>query len=248
MSESSENPRDSSDQMWNTLSMVMLGLTVLTTIYYTVLFVSPSLAPFGSRAEPTIAILYLTPTPKPTRPPTHTLAPTVPPTWTPSPTNTPLPPPTTRPPRTNTPTRTKVIFTRPPTATGSPTPTRHPYPFQLSERGVEFTQYFLGPGCNWLGIGGEVVDMEGEPIMGISVVLNGGGLNNIITPSGSRPEYGPSGWEHYLDNEPKQGTFVIQLWHQGQPVSEEVQVNTTRDCRKNLALLVFEQVWEEFVP
>jgi hypothetical protein len=108
--------------------------------------------------------------------------------------------------------------------------------------------YFFSSTCDWLGIAGEVLDQEGEPVTGISVVLNGGGLNNVVTSSGSRTDYAPSGWEHFLDSQPKEGIFTIQLWHKGQPVSELVEVRTRRDCRANLAYLVFEIAWDGYVP
>jgi hypothetical protein len=116
--------------------------------------------------------------------------------------------------------------------------------------GVQFTRYPFSSSCDWLGIAGEVVDQEGEPITGIPVVLNGGGLQNVVTNSGDRPDYAPSGWEHFLDSRVKEGTFTIQLYRvvgdQSFPVSEVVEVRTRRDCRANLAYLVFEIAWEDY--
>ena len=108
-------------------------------------------------------------------------------------------------------------------------------------------RYPFSSQCDWLGIAGEVLDQESEPITGIAVVLNGGGLQNVVTQSGQAPDYAPSGWEHFLDSKVKEGDFTIQLWHQGQPVSEVVNVRTRRDCRANLAYLVFEVAWEDYV-
>jgi hypothetical protein len=113
--------------------------------------------------------------------------------------------------------------------------------------GVAYQKYFFSADCAWLGIAGEVLDQEGEPVLGISVVLNGGGFQNQVTASGNRPDYAPSGWEHFLDVQPKDGDFTIQLWHQGQPVSELVDVRTSKDCRRNLAYLIFEIAWEGYV-
>jgi hypothetical protein len=109
-------------------------------------------------------------------------------------------------------------------------------------------RYPFSSECNWLGIAGEVHDQEGEPITGIAVVLNGGGLENIVTQSGQAADYAPSGWEHFVDSKVKEGIFLIQLWNKGQPVSEQVEVRTKRDCRANLAYLVFEVAWENYVP
>jgi len=244
---SNRPPKKPQEGIWGTLTMITLGLTVLVSIYYIAAFFSPELAPFGAKSEPTLVTLLNTPTPKPTIAVTDTPIPS----WTPQPS------PTLRPtatPKPSMPTRTPrptVIFTLPPTPTetlGPPTATTHPYPFRLSDEGVTYTRYFFSSECNWLGIAGEVIDQEGNPITGISVVVNGGGLNNVVTTSGNAPDYAPSGWEHFLDSQPKAGDFTIQLWHQGQPVSELVEVQTSQDCRRNLAYLIFQVAWEGYTP
>lgn len=246
MSQLQEQSSRSSEQLWNRLTTVVLGLTVLILIYYIVIFIRPELAPFGAVEGPTptpVAMLF-TPTPKPTIPVTDTPVPS----WTPQPSPTRRPTDTPKPP---TPTRTPrptVRFTLEPTETETPTATIHPYPFKLSEEGIQYMRYFFGSTCDWLGIAGEVVDQEGEPVNDIAIVLNGGGLQNVVQYSGSRPDYAPSGWEHFLDNKVKEGTFTVQLYNQGQPVSELVEVRTRRDCRSNLVYLVFEQVWEDYTP
>jgi hypothetical protein len=249
MSQSTNRTRRSGDQPWNVLTTATLGLAVLVVIFYIAVFIAPSLSPFGSASEPTLVALLNTPTPKPTLAitPTPELPP---PTWTPEPTrtspptNTPLP---DRPTRTPRPT---VFFTPIPTETGTPTPTTHPYPFKLVDEGVTYERYPFSSDCAWLGIAGEVIDKDGEPVLGIPVVLNGGGLQNVVTTSGDRPDYAPSGWEHFLDSKVKEGTFTIQLYrvvnNQSFPISEAVQVHTRKDCRANLAYVVFEQAWEDY--
>jgi hypothetical protein len=245
MAETRKRSKDGGDQLWDTLTTVTLGLAVLVAIFYVVVFIAPSLSPFGKQ-EPTRVALLSTPTPKPTVAASFTPI-AAPATWTPSPTPT-RPTPTNS--RTPTPTKTPsptIFFTLTPTETGTPTPTRHPWPFRLSDDGVQYIRYPFSSQCDWLGIGGEVIDQEGEPIMGIAVVVNGGGLQNVVTQSGQAPDYAPSGWEHFLDNKVKEGNFTIQLWNQGQPVSEVVDVRTRRDCRANLAYLVFEVAWDDYV-
>jgi hypothetical protein len=232
------------------LTTAMLGLTVLVTIFYIVLFVSPSLLPFGTKSEPEPVVLLSTSTPRPTIPLTDTPVP-VPPTWTLQPTPTEQPTYTPRPARSTRTPRPSLVLTLPSTPTGTPTVTRHPYPFKLSDAGVVFMEYFFSSTCDWLGIAGEVLDQEGEPITGIAVVLNGGGFQNVVTTSGSRPDYAPSGWEHFLDSQVKEGIFLIQLYQvqdgQSWPVSEQVEVRTRKDCRANLVYLVFEVVWDDYV-
>lgn len=237
-----------SDQLWNALTMLVLAAAVLVVIYYIVVFFQPSLAPFGESEATPIALLN-TPTPKPTIAVTPTPVP-LPATFTPEPTRT--PPPTSTPPparATRTP-RPTLFFTPIPTETGTPTATRHPYPFKLVDEGVQFMRYPFSSECNWLGIAGEVIDQEGNPVTGIPVVLNGGGLQNVVTTTGDRPDYAPSGWEHFLDSKIKVGTFTIQLYrvvgNQSFPISELVEVITRQDCRANLAYLTFELAWDDY--
>jgi len=247
MSEAQEQSSDNNDRLWNGLTTIALGLTVLVIIYYTIVFISPSLAPFGKKSEPAVFALRNTPAPRPTRVVTDTPK-AAPPTWTPAPSRTPGPTPTARPARATRTPRPTIFFTPFPSDTPTPKPTIHPWPFRLSDDGITFMRYPFSSECNWLGIAGEVLDQEGEHIPGISVVLNGGGLQNIVTQSGQAPDYAPSGWEHFVDSQIKEGIFLIQLWNQGQPVSEQVEVRTKRDCRANLAYLVFEVAWENYTP
>jgi hypothetical protein len=229
--------------LWNLLTMLVLAATVLVAIFLIVAFVSPSVVPFGgSRQDPTAVALLNTPTPKPTLNATSTS----PATWTPEPTRTPEPTATTRPPSATKTPRPTVFFTPIPSDTPTPSATTHPWPFRLIDDGVTFMRYPFSSECNWLGIAGEVWDQEGEPISGIAVVINGGGFQNVVTYSGQAPDYAPSGWEHFLDSKPKEGIFEIQLWNQGQPVSEKVEVRTGRDCRANLAYLIFQIAWENY--
>ncbi|UCC62209.1 MAG: hypothetical protein JSV36_15720 [Anaerolineae bacterium] len=250
MAKTGRRSDSSRNELYNRLTTGTLALTVLVTIFYTVICISPSLSPIGGpKQEPAPIALLSTPTPKPTVAASPTLD-RPPATWTPSPTP-------TRPTPTNTGThrptstpRPTVFFTPIPTETGTPTATRHPYPFKLVDSGVEFMRYPFSSTCDWLGIAGEVVDMEGEPVIGIPVVLNGGGLQNVVTTSGDRPDYAPSGWEHFLDSQVKVGDFTIQLYrvvnNQSFPVSEVVELRTRQDCRANLAYVVFELAWEDY--
>jgi hypothetical protein len=246
MAQSRDRAKSGNDQIWNGLAVTMLALTVLVTIFYVAIFVSPSLIPFGNKPEPTLVALMNTPTPRPTIAVTNTPPPTwtSEPTRTPPPTSTPLP---ARPTRTQRPT---MYFTPFPTETGTPTPTTHPYPFKLSDEGISYMSYPFSSSCSWLGIAGEVIDKDGEPVLGVPVVLNGGGFQNHVTQSGQAPDYAPSGWEHFLDSQIKEGTFTIQLYRvvgdQAFPISELVEVRTKRDCRANLAYLVFEQAWDDY--
>jgi hypothetical protein len=238
------------DQIWNSLAKLLLALTVFVIVIYSAVFIATSSKPLGAKPEAVPIAVIFTPTPRNTPiPPTATTEPT----WTSAPSPTPGPTDTRRPAQpTNTP-RDTIFLTPIPSATGTPTPTRHPFPFKLSDDGVAYETYPFRSSCDWLGIAGEVRDQEGNHIPGISVVLNGGGLQNIVTASGNKPQFGESGWEHFLDNKVKEGDFEIQLWNKmyasstdNQPVSEKVTVRTRADCRANMIYLVFEIAWDDY--
>jgi hypothetical protein len=146
---------------------------------------------------------------------------TVPPTWTPVPTWTPR--------ATDTPIPTD-------TPRASPTATRTPGP----------TPTFPPTWTPAAPPGTPVPTRSNYPF---ALQNNGGGFQNHVTNSGNAPAYGESGWEHYLDNKVKEGDFIIQLYNNnGEPISDQINVRTRRDCRANLIMIVFEQNWDEYVP
>ena len=119
----------------------------------------------------------------------------------------------------------------------------------MKDNEIIYTQYYFSSECNWLGIAGLVFDKEGNPVVGLPVVLNGGGFQNHVTYSGNAPAYGESGWEHFLDSRVKEGDFIIQLYNnKPEPISDQIQVHTRQDCRANLIMIIFEQNWDEYVP
>jgi hypothetical protein len=98
-------------------------------------------------------------------------------------------------------------------------------------------------GCGWMGIAGQVFDLNGNAMLNQIVHLEGGGLN-VDAITGTRIEYGPSGYELYLGNQAKDTTdvFRVQLRSaQGQPLSEVYVIRTFADCNKNLILVNFVQ-------
>ena len=135
------------------------------------------------------------------------------------------------------------------TATSSgpaPTPskTRSAFPFTIQGNGPLPVQNFANSaGCNWMGIAGQAFDLNGIPIVGYIVHLEGGGLDaDSIT--GSKTAYGSGGYEFFLNDHVVQttGEYKVQLLNpSGTPVSDFVVVNTFADCSKNLLLVNFVQ-------
>lgn len=257
----------------NLLTMVMVLATCGFVSYVVVLVANPYLGinAFPPLLLPTIIVLpsatatTLIPTFStfPTLPSTFTVTPTItntrPPTNTPAavtPTDTPIPVSDT-PAATATVDATQIAQlteqvptnTPPPTNTSAPTftptKTQSAFPFTV-QGGIPIPQpnFANSAGCNWMGIGGQAFNLEGNPIIGLVVHLEGGGLNqDAIT--GTKSAYGTGGYEFFLNNRPVQssGEYKVQLRDQNGniPFSDFITVNTFADCNKNLLLVNFVQ-------
>jgi hypothetical protein len=173
----------------------------------------------------------------PTSPPVGTLGPTETPSVTPifpskTPTYTPTPTPT------NTPTETPVG--PPPTLT----PTRSEYIFTRSNTSPFYLQNFANSaGCNWMGIAGEVLNLERNPVPAGSYVVHvwGSGIDSRVTV-GSAPDYSPSGWEQFLFDSPVVRDYNVQLeTPSGTAVSQVYRVQSRSSCNENLVRFDFVQ-------
>jgi hypothetical protein len=101
-----------------------------------------------------------------------------------------------------------------------------------------------------MGVGGQVVDMNGAPVTGLIIRL-GGDLPGIkipdhfITLTGVAINYGRSGYEFKLADKPvaSKKSLWLQLVNQaGGPLSDKLFFDTYDDCEKNLIIIDFKQV------
>ncbi len=202
------------------------------------------------------------PTDTPTETPTDTATllpsnvPTEAPTFTPSLTNTISPSATISlvPSLTPSETITSTLVVTPtdvPTATPTvndftPQPTQpppSPYPFILRDNQVIYTTNFANAaGCSWQGIGGQVFDLNGQPLQQIRIhVFDGKGFD-VYVASGSNTLYGLSGWEVPVSTGLTTNSYIVELQsQQGTPLSPQITVTFAADCGRNLALINFEQ-------
>ncbi|MBM4423948.1 MAG: hypothetical protein FJ030_11220 [Chloroflexi bacterium] len=129
--------------------------------------------------------------------------------------------------------------------TFTPTKTRSAFPFTVQGGAPTPIQNFANSaGCNWMGVAGQAFNLEGNPIIGLIVHLEGGGIStDAIT--GTKTAYGAGGYEFFLNDRPvlTLGEYQIQLRDQNgtTPLSDVVVVNTFADCSKNLLLVNFVQ-------
>jgi len=225
------------DRLLNRLTLSLLGLTALVLACYLIIFLAPTspLNPWPPVARAALITIA----------PTRTPVPTLPPTWTPTPALT-YQPLTTRPPDTPVPTRTPLVSRTP---TKSPAlPTRSPYKFTPVREPV-LTADKYGAACgNWGGVGGQVLDLNGAPLTGVSVVGWGGPIaeqEKRVFVSGSDARInkfysGDGAYELYI-GAPGDFDFFVVVYENARPVSPVVKVRMVNDCSRDLALINFQR-------
>ena len=133
--------------------------------------------------------------------PTSTNTPEIqlPPTWTPTATVTSTPSPTASP----TPEPTATDTPVPATPTAQPT-TEAAFVVQPGSN-VLVANFANDLGCAWLGVAGQVFDKDRNPLVGITVHVEGqlaGALANQDSGTGSNPRIGPAGYTINLSDHP----------------------------------------------
>jgi hypothetical protein len=237
MRERADRDRLKTERMLNRLALVLLGLTAVVLACYLIIFLIPAvpLNPWPPIAQAQLVTLM----------PTATLKPTLPATWTPTPAQT-YQAVATRPPDTPVPTRTPLASRTP---TKSPAlPTKSPYKFSPVREPV-LTADKYGAACgNWGGVGGQVLDLNGAPLTGVSVVGWGGPIgeqNKRVFVSGSDARinkfYGGDGAYELYIGAPGDFEFFVVVYENGRPVSPVVKVSMVNDCTRDLALINFQR-------
>ena len=241
VTEAQQAPRSrrSPDAMWNLLTVLVLLITLCLAAYIALLVVNPE-SNLNFFPPPTQPVM------QPTAMPTSTLRMVLQPSWTPTvtvelPTKTPRP--------TNTP-----FVTDTPYGMVSPTPTKTytpaPFSFVLQQGSPVAIPNMFYPelGCSWSGVGGQVLDMSGGPVIGLTVRLYGtlnGRLIDLRTLTGVNQAYGDAGFEFKLADKPvaSQGKLYLQLLDQADlPMSDMIYFDTYDDCEKNLVIINIVQV------
>ncbi|GAB4528868.1 MAG: hypothetical protein Fur0018_15150 [Anaerolineales bacterium] len=234
----------SRDTLWNILTILFLLGTVCVLGTVLVIFVNPNAAlnPFP---KPTVPVALSLPTETPT--PRNQL----PPTWTPTQTQPPTPTSTPSPSRTPAaPTSTPTRFVLP-SWTPSPTNTATPRPSYTLSGGaptwVEAKTVNPARGCDWMGVGGQVLATTGEPVNGLTVFLGGkyeGKTLQLTTTTAAGSPYGDGGFEITIASEPNstKETLYLQLFGaDGVAVSKQYYFRTYDSCTQNLILFKFNQ-------
>jgi len=245
----------------NVLAMVFLALSVVSLGWIVVIAVNPygPLNPFppaplaGSANLGALTPIVLAPTATGTKEratPTSeasTNTPPSPPEVTPTDTNTPTPLPALG--GHSESTSPAILALTPtvaltPTATASvtprPSPTRSVFTYTAS------ITYQVHPVqvCDWMGVAGTVMDLQGKPALGAFVHVWGLGNVDQSVAAGDQPNYGGSGWEVRLARAQIVGAWNVQLISSPEtkiPLSAIYTISMPGDCKKNLARINFQQ-------
>jgi len=242
-----------SNWLLNLVSLVLLLGTGLTLSLLIKIYQNPynSQNPFP---PPVIPLPYLEPSKTPIPILTWTAVPSELPLVSPTPavlfTSTTIPTVTVTPTSANTP---FMVFL--PTYTASPigpTPdTESPYPFVIlpgSPAMLDSSIMLPDIGCNWMGVAGNIVDMQGAPIIGLRVQLYGslhGRVKAEMSISGTAQRYGDSGYEIMIDKQPSNSTHTlwVQVFNQaGGELSDKIFFDTRESCEENMIIINFKQI------
>lgn len=236
--------------LWNGLTLLVLLAVIIVAMGFLVIFLNPNSAinPFP---PPTLPALLMLPssTPAPegmqsgtdtpfqnqSETPTETASPTATPTITLTPTATFEPPP--------------ITVSPSPTLRATATPGGYAFvPQEGSPDAIPYSIY-SDVGCNYLGVGGRVLGLDGSPVTPGVIVRLMGRLNgqrvSIDTLSGTATQYGESGFAFNLADHPiaSRGQLSVQLLDQAYlPMSDRITFDTYEDCARNLIFITFRQM------
>ena len=222
----------------NFLTFFALLATLAAGLVLVVVFINPYV-PFNPFPPPTLPARLGYPTP------TNTPANYLPATWTPTVSVTPRPTETATPTLVPSETATPTLGTP---GTQELTGTLPPYDFQVDEPIYMQNSFINTLGCNWMGVGGQVFDMDGGPVRLQSVHMEGllGGMPIALTTlTGTAGVLGESGYIFDLATHPiaSSQALWIQLFDEaGLPLSEKVYLVTYDSCEQNFVLVNWRQV------
>lgn len=125
----------------------------------------------------------------------------------------------------------------------------YPFVLQGDPTGMKSTLFRPSSDCSWIGVAGNVYDLQTRPVQGIIVQMGGSynykTLDEQFTLTGLARSYGESGYEFTISNliVASSHTLWVQLVDQAAiPLSEKIYFDTYADCIRNVILINFKQV------
>jgi hypothetical protein len=217
----------------NILTVLVLLTTLVLAVAFVAVFINPYMS-INPYPPPTIPPTLGSPTP------TYTPAKPLPSPWTSTPTFTLIPTIVDTPDATETPI--------PPTPTEEEDDDELPFALQVGSP-ARIENFINESGCDYMGVFGQVFNMENAPIIDLTVHLSGDletvGPIDLFAITGSAPEVGPGGYVFNITGKPiaSDGTLWIQLEDGGgEPLSDQVYLETSDSCSENLILVNWRQV------
>lgn len=122
------------------------------------------------------------------------------------------------------------------------------FPYGLQSGTPATLQNFVNSdGCNYLGVGGQVLKLNGDAVSGMVVEITGtlSGKNILnLALTGSAQNLGPGGYAIKIGDQPvaSSGTLKIQVFDlKGTPQTPLIPIDTYADCNKNFILVNFSE-------
>ncbi|MBG7609313.1 MAG: hypothetical protein IZT55_00465 [Anaerolineae bacterium] len=225
--------------VWNVLTTLVILSVLCVVVVFLTIYTNPnsSINPYPPPTMPVVMVMpTITPTPRQR----------LPATWTPE------VPPTQVPTQIIEPTATLPPLEEPTATIEGAAPSESDMPFVLHDGNPNYVPnlYHADLGCNWMGIGGQVISLNGAPVIGVVVKLGGqiaGQSLDLVTVSGIATQYGPAGYEFDLTDIVSGPTASSQsMWVQlvdqaSLPMSDKIYFDTFEDCDQNTTLIYFKQ-------
>jgi hypothetical protein len=139
-----------------------------------------------------------------------------------------------------------------PTSQPQVVPTPYIYTRYLLQSGSPaWVENFVHPeaGCNWMGLGGQVFNLEGIAVPNLVVKLTGtlnGDIVDLLALTGGALNLGPGGYEFKLSDHPISSTETIwvSIFDQdGNAISNPVAISTYDSCDKNFVVVNFTEAY-----
>lgn len=113
-------------------------------------------------------------------------------------------------------------------------------------------QTLSGRTCEDNSIAGEVKDRDNNPIVGYTIEVSRDDGFRVSIISGSKPEYGASGWEVLLVNdqgtpEPLHAEYTVRLFDSfgvevANPIPPGPQTRTSNNCGEGVIYIVYREI------